>query len=437
MMNKKRYILFFWIGIGIILLLNILIWVYLNQVESRFSTELKTRLIGNNRSLSRLIDPETLSLLVPGQHNSPEYISTLFTYNSIREQDSLQSILLIASSGDLLVASPEALMVQTSSIDKESPAFKKALDGIFSITAPEKIAGSWFLSSYGPVFDPDGFVSAVQVIEARASYFDTLGELRGRLFLFSALTFVLIAIIATLLFRMIDRMMRYQSSLKDNEHLVQLGTMAASVAHELRNPLGIIEGSNDLIRRKYARDNNDEIFNYIPDEIKRLNHLIDDFLKFSRTPNLRISSVKLGFFLDKLKLNYDEAQSARFKLYLDEPDMYIKTDVDMLEQILLNILRNAFEASDENDMVEMRVTRFKKYIRFEIRDQGPGISDDIQKRIFMPFFTTKERGTGLGLAITQRAAHLLQGEVTLNSAPGHGAVFYIEIPYNLPMDGQQ
>jgi len=70
MMNKKRYILFFWIGIGIILLLNILIWVYLNQVESRFSTELKTRLIGNNRSLSRLIDPETLALLVPGQHNS-------------------------------------------------------------------------------------------------------------------------------------------------------------------------------------------------------------------------------------------------------------------------------------------------------------------------------------------------------------------------------
>ena len=428
MTNKRRYIIFFWIGIAVILMMNILLWVYVNQVESRFSNELKTRLLSNNRSLSRLIDPETLSFLAPGQHNAPEYIATLLTYDDIRRQDSLQSIILLSPSGDMLVASPEALLVQKSSIDKESAAFKTALNGRFSSTAPQEIDGSWFMSSYGPVFDSDGFVGAVQVIEARASYFDTLSELRRQLFLFSILNFILIAIIAALLFRMIDRMVRYQATLKDNEHLVQLGTMAASVAHELRNPLGIIEGSNDLIRRKYGRDNPDELFDYIPDEIKRLNLLIDDFLKFSRTPQLRIREMELGFFIDKIKLNYPPEQSRRLQITLEKPELTLRTDGDMLEQILLNILRNAFEASPPQAPVSLHVVSKKKRLHFKIQDQGPGIPPQEQDKIFQPFFTTKQRGTGLGLAISQRTARLLSGRITLYSEPGKGALFILDIP---------
>jgi len=431
-MNKKRrYILLFWIGISVILLMNILLWVYVNQVESRFSNELKTRLLSNNRSLSRLIDPETLSLLVPNKHDAPEYISTLFTYDGIRAEDSLQSILLISASGDMLVASPEALFVQRSSIDKEAPAFKDALQGRFSSTPAVKIGGSWFMASYGPVFDSDGFVGAVQVIEARASYFDTLSELRRQLFLFSILNFILIAAIALLLFRMFDRMLRYQASLKDNAHLVQLGTMAANVAHELRNPLGIIEGTNDLIQRKYGRGNPDEIFDYIPDEIKRLNHLIDDFLKFSRTPQLRPRAITLGFLMAKIKLNYEPEEVARLELNIAEPETSIYTDVDMLEQILLNILRNAFEASDDTKSIEINVSQYKKDIKIDIKDQGNGIPVELQEKIFQPFVTSKQQGTGLGLAITQRLVKLLQGKITVKSKPGEGALFQLQIPQKL------
>ena len=121
MKNKKRYSFFFWLAISIILILNLLLWLYLNQVEERFSSNLKTRLLIENRSIARIINDEYLSAIVPGETNSLEYISLLQTLDDIRLQDSLQSILILTKDlGSIFSFSSIIRFVLVNSIDELS-----------------------------------------------------------------------------------------------------------------------------------------------------------------------------------------------------------------------------------------------------------------------------------------------------------------------------
>ena len=116
---------------------------------------------------------------------------------------------------------------------------------------------------------------------------------------------ILILSVAILLFRSIRRVIHLQNLIKNQDHLVKLGEMAASVAHELRNPLGIIKGANSVILKKYANQK-DEVFTYIPHELDRLNKLIEDFLSFARTKQISVQPVSLKGLLNKLKLGFSD-----------------------------------------------------------------------------------------------------------------------------------
>ncbi|MCB0282970.1 MAG: hypothetical protein KDF60_10355, partial [Calditrichaeota bacterium] len=256
--SERKYTVFFWLGIIIILALNLLLWLYVNQVEDRFANELKVRLISSNRYIGRIIDNELLNRIIPGERNSLEYISIQQQIETIRRQDTLQSILLLSADGSILVSSPELLSIQKEVSRRTNSNFITALNGRFNASDPEQINESWYMSAYGPILDLDGFVAGVQIVEAKAAYFSTLDQLRNSLIIFSIINIIVISAIAVFLFRQINKSLQYSVTLRDQEHLVQLGTMAASVAHEIRNPLGIISGSNELIKKKYGK-NNDEI----------------------------------------------------------------------------------------------------------------------------------------------------------------------------------
>lgn len=427
--TKSTYTLIFWIAILFILSLNILLWLYVNQAEKRFADELKTRLLSTNRYISRLIDEELLAAIIPGQKNSLEYITVLQQLESIRRQDSLQSILLLTPDGNILVASPEILSIQKESSRQNNSFFNAASGGNFSTTNAEQVENEWFMSSYGPVTDLDGFVNAVLIIEAKAAYFSTMEQLRNSLAVFSLINLLVIILIAYFLFRFINRTLKYQGTLKDQEHLVQLGTMAATVAHEIRNPLSIIEGSNELIRKKYAKTD-DEIFNYIPAETERLNQLIENFLTFSKTPAVHISEFLVKSLFDRMLVGIDSKSAIKIDIDQDLQSTQIRTDENLLEQAILNLLKNAISVSKDSAEIALSAYTRKSYVFIEVKDMGPGIDTAIENDIFKPFFTTREKGTGLGLAITKRIAELLGGSISFKSN-NQGTAFLIKIPQEI------
>ncbi len=428
--SSGTYALFFWSAFIFVLFLNLLVWLYLQQVEDRFRSELKAHLLDVEQVLNQLIntysDNVDISLLMPGDESSLTHLYYRQPLDAIRSNSHLQSIMLLSPKGEILIASPQNAGHGTLSSMAHNRYFKQALSGSTTVSDIEHYAGESFMSAYAPVQNIDGFTVAVLIIEAKADFFSVLGSLKSRLLIFSLLNLILISLIALFLFRTIQRSMRYQSELKDQEHLVQLGTMAASVAHELRNPLGIIEGTNDVIRKKYATKP-DELFEYIPQEVKRLNGLIDHFLTFARTPQLNVASLDMNVLLMRLKMSLSESQCAR--LHITAPERCgTRTDAGLLEQALMNLLINAFQASGESDTVALHISTLKNNrLQLVVQDNGPGIPEAQRETIFEPFFTTKEKGTGLGLAITKRLISHLQGTLSLDPSVS-GARFVIEIP---------
>ena len=219
-----------------------------------------------------------------------------------------------------------------------------------------------------------------------------------------------------------------QNLVKNQEHLVQLGEMAASVAHELRNPLGIIKGTNSLIQKKYG-SKEDEVFSYIPDELIRLNKLIEDFLAFARTRDLSLGSINLRELVKKILLGFSDKTDIEFKFEISEDFPEINSDGDALEQILLNIIRNSVQACTQNGKIIIICDLgLKDRIKISISDNGPGIPNEIIDRIFDPFFTTRDKGSGLGLAISKRLLDQLDGDIDVRSAQEEGTTVTISLP---------
>ena len=425
--GANQYLIYFWIGFLVVIFLNVFVWLYLNQVDKQFENELKNKLLAMNTLISRLIDDSEINAILPDNRQSIEYIYYQQLLDDISRNNDLQSILIVSPEYDVLVSTPEILTDQRFINLPASKAFNSALNGEPAVSDIQNYASEKFMSAYTPIQNIDGFVSSVLVIEAKADYFQIINSLRNRLLLFSLINSILIIMIAFFLSRMIKKSMQYQTEIKEQERLVQLGTMAATVAHELRNPLNIIEATNDIIQKKYG-ENDDEVFLYIPEEVERLSILIDNFLKFARNPELKIENKSVADLIDRIKLNLNEQDVSRLKIF-NQDVSEIKTDHSQLEQALINLIKNALEASNHDEDIKLKFESSKKnMVKITIEDQGTGIPENMINKVFDPFFTTKEKGTGLGLAITKRIIEKLNGKINIQSKDGKGTTIEFNIP---------
>ena len=381
-----------------------------------------------NMLISRLINPAEINAILPQSRTSIEYLYYQQLLEDIARNNNLQSILIISPEYDVLVSAPEILADQSYLNLHSSQAFKTALNGLPAVSDIQSYSGEKFMSAFTPIQNIDGYTIAVISIEAKANYFEIISSLRHRLLLFSLINSALIILIAFFLSIMIRRSLQYQAEIKEQERLVELGTMAATVAHELRNPLNIIEATNDVIQKKYAKTN-DEVFSFIPDEVKRLSVLIDNFLKFARNPELKIESKPVSQLIDRIKLNLTDQEMNRLQIVYPESDIVLKTDHSLVEQVVLNPLKNAFEACKPDETVQVKFEKIHgKNLKITVEDEGPGIPSEIMGKIFEPFFTTKEKGTGLGLAITKRIIDKLDGNISIHSDSGEGTQIEIKLP---------
>lgn len=213
--------------------------------------------------------------------------------------------------------------------------------------------------------------------------------------------------------------------------LAEVGKFSLMIAHEVKNPLSIIKSSMDILKRDPGQDQRDIMIDYIEDEIKRLNRLIEDFLRFARPTKPNPRSVELNAMLtsvvERFQLRYFQS-TLEFKLDIPETPAWAVADRDLLMQSLDNVINNACDASEYDGLIEIHARCNAGTWTVEIADNANGIETEPISLIFEPFFTTRSKGTGLGLAFVFQAVKSHQGEIWAENRKEGGALFTVEIP---------
>ena len=235
---------------------------------------------------------------------------------------------------------------------------------------------------------------------------------------------------------------RAEADARRAERLAALGQLSAGLAHEIRNPLGVIKGSADMLSRKVAGSEPlvAELAGYISSEVNRLNALVVRFLDFARPSKLELHPERISEIVDRAL----EAATASF------PDAGVKVerqyaphlpeipaDAQLCEQVFVNLITNAFQAmqgqtgSSEKILriaIESEVSNSEPGVAVFIEDTGPGVPPELREQIFNPFFTSKKDGVGLGLSIVAKIVDDHRGTIRLEEDTPRGARFHVFLP---------
>ena len=242
---------------------------------------------------------------------------------------------------------------------------------------------------------------------------------------------------------------KMEKNLARMDRLASLGELASGIAHEIRNPLAGIAAALQIIGKSFAKeDPNQEVFNEVFSQVKRLDEFIKNLLRFARPSNPKFEDLTIKQVIDNaLFLVSNRVGHKNITLVVDHgsnEQPIIEGDKGLLQQVFLNIIINALDATKDHDNLTIRTwwqtsdqdTSTESayhapkdyYLTTEISDTGSGIDKTDLESIFNPFFTTKSLGTGLGLAITQRIIEQHNGAISVKSTPGKGTTFTITLP---------
>ncbi len=215
---------------------------------------------------------------------------------------------------------------------------------------------------------------------------------------------------------------RLEYELHQNEKLASIGRMVASISHEIRNPLGIIQSSAELLYKKNPSkdDPSARLTKAIYDESQRLSRTVNDFLDYSRPKQPKLEDVNLTQLLKQcLQFFESEIQQKDIEMYLELPDIVeIKGDKDLLYRAFYNLLSNATQAIEGPGSIQIQWKEDKRELI--IQDSGPGFDLTLQEKYLEPFYTTKDSGTGLGLAIVNNILKSHNASMQISTAPEGG-----------------
>lgn len=222
-----------------------------------------------------------------------------------------------------------------------------------------------------------------------------------------------------------------EESLRCQDRLAALGEISAGLAHEIRNPLGIITSSAQLLSSSTEDCTDPALMAIIQEEAIRLNNLISRFLDFGSPLHLQRSRCQLSDFLTQI-LDHVRGLASSKNITLNtafpSPPITLQVDIELLHQTVVNLLLNAVEACRTGERITLSFCRRSDHIRISVTDSGRGISEQELKQIFTPFFTTREGGSGLGLANAQKAMTLHGGTIEVHSRLDYGSTFTLVLP---------
>ncbi len=241
-----------------------------------------------------------------------------------------------------------------------------------------------------------------------------------------------------LVFQDITKLVEMEEKIRRQEQLAMVGSLAAGIAHEIRNPLASLSGSIQVLQGELdLKGDEQHLMNIVVRETDRLNTIITEFLDYARPQTLQVEQILLSSILDEtillLKNSRDCKEGIAIKVEVD-PHVVIKADAQRMRQVFWNLLINSCQAMPDGGEITVSTLPLSSpegdatWREIVIQDTGCGISHEYLDKIFEPFFTTKTRGTGLGLAIVNRIIEDHGGIIDVKSEVGRGTKFRIRLP---------
>jgi signal transduction histidine kinase len=225
---------------------------------------------------------------------------------------------------------------------------------------------------------------------------------------------------------------KFEQRLSESEHLATVGRLAASLAHEIKNPLAGISGAIQILGAGLEAEHpHKEIISEALRQIDRLDAAVKDLLVYARPKPPSMLRVDLNQLLERVLMLFRQEPAFReVRVHCEglNEEHEILVDEVQIQQVLSNLMINAAHACEQGGDVSCRISRLESSIRFVIEDNGTGIKPEVLPRVFEPFFTTKSRGTGLGLPICQRIVEAHGGTIEITSEVGKGTLVSIDIP---------
>jgi two-component system, NtrC family, sensor histidine kinase PilS len=233
-----------------------------------------------------------------------------------------------------------------------------------------------------------------------------------------------------IVFQDLTALRRAEDELRRADRLAALGTLAAQLAHEIRNPLAAMRGSAQMLAQDQAEDPSaSRLTAILLRESDRLSRLVEDFLRFARPPKPVSRTVGLELLVrETMEMLHTDPLGRGVELELDLKPVSAMVDPDQLRQVLLNLVRNAFEAVGERGRVRVALASEGGMARLSVWDSAGAIPESHLGRIFEPFFTTRSGGTGLGLATAYSIVRAHEGRLQVTSSPEVGTEFTVELP---------
>lgn len=301
-----------------------------------------------------------------------------------------------------------------------------------------------------PGSNPGPVVGVFEVTQDISGDIAGIGKFQGIILLISVLIMGMLFLVLRQIVKQAERILErrqeeqraLEAQLHHAERLAALGEMTAGVAHEIRNPLGIISSTSELLRQrlnKYEPDN--RLATIIVEEANRLNTKVSEFLDFARPREPNLQSCELKKVLDRsLELLHPEIDRLHIAVDRDyqTDGQFQPADPGLLHQAFLNLLLNAIQAMPEGGTLHVSVASGPNGQGTDIRvqDTGDGIEPETLKKVFNPFYTTKEKGSGLGLPIVKSIIESHRGNIKIDSIPGEGTSVVIHLP-ELPLPQEE
>jgi len=391
-------------------------WWYYNSMTDYLERQLSQRLKSFAATAALHISPDDVENLLID--NLDTYAEKMVYLDSIAVIDSLSEASIIDLDFNYLVSNREDIFYDGYLLSRLNfDSLNRAVSGFPAASALYNIDGTYLKSAYAPLYDLDGEVAAVFVVEAGAGYFDLLGSLRRNLFFLAggSAAVVLILLIIYIIYN--RRMAAAEEKLFKASSQAALGRMVAVVSHEIKNPMMIIRAAGERIGKKY----DDPEAAFIVEEVNRLDNIVSGYLSFARSDTaLNLDAIDLAELCEKVvtefKPQFDEA-GVSLECRQDRDLPSIAADRVGIRQVIINLILNAFHAvtSEEHKrpekLIRINIGGSEQKARIRISDNGPGLSSSRKDKLFEPFYTTKVQGSGLGLYLCKRIIEQHGGKI--------------------------
>jgi len=438
---------------SVLLLLAIANWWIYNRVEAVLDESLGERLSSVARTLlaTGTIQGDALQAGA-GAFDENELLLIDDVLKLVQEENDLDAIFLLDpvnfrigySSSDLYRAGGEYAHLAT-----HGDAIAEALTtGSVTASTTIPVGSIWLKSGFAPVytvFGDEEEVVGILVVEASADFLGVLETVRGVMVSGMVATGVLLLLLVAVYLGLQSQIRHATRALEREDRMTALGRLASQVAHEIRNPVGIIKYSARRMMkwlesvgggRREVDPELREMVQYITEESERLEDLTDRYLAYTRHGSLRVSMVDPRDLVESAALALERSEPpAGITIIIESEDGIspFEGDTDLLRQVLLNLSWNAVEAMGTDGVITLFVRQGEsagesRGVVIGVEDTGPGIPEGLRERIFDAFFSTRDEGNGLGLYIVEGIIRAHGGEVNVETTSEGGARMVLRLP---------